>query len=339
MLTDADGTIFTRSDKVEQWVGQKLDMPASPIGADGAVRAANEAGADSVIAVAASLLAVLTLTTHLAAYWIARYISTPILDLANTTLGVTAGQSGRRATESGPREIAELARKFNTMMDEHERYVASQEALAERDRRIEDLIQNRTVLVREVHHRIKNHLPGLLGLIEDCQRRRPEVASDLETLQGQILSLAVVHGLQARQVSEDLQLGELLRQQVDLLQHSHEGLDVVIEEDSAVGERVISNGDAVPIALVITELLINARKHGTGRINVRLFRAEGAVWIGIGNPVIGCGGVDVATGEGFGTGLGLVKAMLVNLGEITISCANDHFQADVTLPEQLAEMP
>ncbi len=205
------------------------------------------------------------------------------------------------------------------------------EDLDERDKRIQRVIENRDTLVREVHHRIKNHLQGVLGLIEDCQSRRPEVSADLTTLHGHVLSLAAVHGLQARFLSEDILLKELLDQQVALLRRSDSNLEIVVESDSAAPPIVVASGHAVPLALALTELIINANKHGQGPIAVRQWVDSRGPHVSISNTVAHVVKLDIDSEAGFGTGLSLVKSMLIDIGELSVDASPERFTICVSL--------
>lgn len=203
--------------------------------------------------------------------------------------------------------------------------------LAERDNRIVGLIENRDTLVREVHHRIKNHLQGILGLIEDSQLRRPDAVSDLSTLHGHVVSLAAVHGLQARRVTEDVILGELLDEQMALLRRSHDNLMITVEHADSSALRVIPSRHAVPLALVLTELLINASKHGRGPIAVRLWTGGSNTLVSVGNAVAHKVSLNMTTEAGFGTGLSLVKSMIVGIGELSVDCSQKYFSLSVAI--------
>ena len=71
--------------------------------------------------------------------------------------------------------------------------------------------RQRETLVREVHHRIKNHLQGLLGLLEQHARSHPESGEALKVVMTQIGSIAQTHGLQSRSEQHELRLCELVQ--------------------------------------------------------------------------------------------------------------------------------
>ena len=62
--------------------------------------------------------------------------------------------------------------------------------------KLEAAIAQRELLVREVHHRIKNNLQGVAGLLQQIAQRRPEVASVIGEAIGQVQAIAQVYGLQ-----------------------------------------------------------------------------------------------------------------------------------------------
>ena len=52
------------------------------------------------------------------------------------------------------------------------------------------------MLVKEVHHRIKNNLQGVAGLLQQIAQRKPEVATAIDEVVGQVQAIAQVYGLQ-----------------------------------------------------------------------------------------------------------------------------------------------
>jgi nitrogen-specific signal transduction histidine kinase len=62
--------------------------------------------------------------------------------------------------------------------------------------RLEAAIAQREMLVKEVHHRIKNNLQGVAGLLQQNAQRHPEAASAIAEAVGQVHAIAQVHGLQ-----------------------------------------------------------------------------------------------------------------------------------------------
>ena len=66
--------------------------------------------------------------------------------------------------------------------------------------KLEAVIAQRELLVREVHHRIKNNLQGVAGLLQQIAQRRPEVAPVISEAIGQVQAIAQVYGPAGRRV-------------------------------------------------------------------------------------------------------------------------------------------
>ena len=62
--------------------------------------------------------------------------------------------------------------------------------------RFEAAMAQRDMLVREVHHRIKNNLQGVAGLLQQIAQRKPEVAGAISEVVSQVQAIAQVYGLQ-----------------------------------------------------------------------------------------------------------------------------------------------
>ncbi len=196
------------------------------------------------------------------------------------------------------------------LMGVNRRLVAASlaEALAQRD-----------ALVREVHHRIKNNLQIVVGLLRRDAAQHPEIKAMLESAINQVQSIAVVHGLHGRVTRDGVMLCELLpaicRAISDL-----SGVPVGVEGiQEGCGRMRIQESETVALALILNELISNAVKHmdfasaGQGP-RVTLTREGDAGRVSISNPGALPEGFDFSRGVGLGTGLGLVKALMPSPG-------------------------
>lgn len=176
---------------------------------------------------------------------------------------------------------------------------------------------HRDTLVREVHHRIKNHLQGLIGLIAEQARQRPECGDCLNYVATQLRSVAIVHGLQSRQPNGDIRLCDMLDEMVLAMQRSQSPSSrIELELQLERGSVRVAEDEAVPIALIANELLRNAAKHGgaEGDIRVTLATAADGVTIEVTNPGQLPPGFDFSGERGLGTGLTLIRALLPRRG-------------------------
>ncbi len=177
--------------------------------------------------------------------------------------------------------------------------------------------QQRNVLIREVHHRIKNNLQGIIGLL---RTNLTSMASDpgmaVEKAITQIKSIALIHGIQGQRDGKELLLCEMIPAIVEGYTIPGQGIaeiDLSMEVDTPLQ---LLDREAVPVALILNELITNALKHANrqnmhDRVNISLQVISGRGEISIHCP----GGrlptgFDFQAGSGFGTGLELVRALL-----------------------------
>ena len=190
------------------------------------------------------------------------------------------------------------------------------ERAAAEEQRIAEAIKQRDILVREVHHRIKNNLQGVAGLLQHMSTSKPEVAPQLNEIAGQIQAIAQVHGLQIRATGTLPVLG--VAQGIFHNLANMFGADVRFEPPAAdLWKWGLPEGEAVPLALVINELGTNALKYRASRelaISVRVAPRPDGVELRIEQPGQLKAGFDLAQISSSVSGLGLVKALLPRRG-------------------------
>ena len=120
---------------------------------------------------------------------------------------------------------------------------------------------HRDALVREVHHRIKNNLQGITGMLRQFAQKHPDLAEPMYQAIGQVRGVSVIHGLQGRASPSKVRLCELTGAIAEGIQDLWQ-TPVVLDIPAGWAPRIISEMEAVPIALVLNELILNAVKHG-----------------------------------------------------------------------------
>jgi len=187
--------------------------------------------------------------------------------------------------------------------------------------------RQRDTLVREVHHRIKNNLQGVVGLLRRHQMDRPETSEALEAAIAQIQAVATVHGLQGGDKRARPGFCDLVNAIVEAA-YGRVGIDFRAASEGGAVCQVVGDGDgpcdveiapgnAVPLALVVNELVTNAIKHSNTDevVEVILTTCRQDVRLTIrnrGKPLPP--GLDLMAGKGIGTGLSLVLALLPREG-------------------------
>ncbi len=199
-----------------------------------------------------------------------------------------------------------LAQDISTLKAEQEAQLAREKALT-------------NTLVREVHHRIKNHLQGLVGLLRSHPESWRTVRDVIDNAVVQIQSIATVHGLQAQEGLAAIELPLLVSHIVETLRVGSLIPVTCIVEHSQAPPWSVPQEEAVPLAIAIGELLMNAVKHTPNtpgaRVQGRLSCAGGDVELRIINaPARLPQGFALSDPLRPSTGLDLVRALPTRTG-------------------------
>jgi PAS domain S-box-containing protein len=153
----------------------------------------------------------------------------------------------------------------------------------EQDEKLRRSLEEKSLLVREIHHRVKNNLQMLVSLLslQANHSEDPRVLAAFEETESRVRAVAHVH--EQLYASDDLStievgsyLGELARELVALQSRTAAAVDGIrLHVD--VGKLLLHIEKAVPVGLIANELILNSLKHGLrGGGDLRLsFTASG----------------------------------------------------------------
>lgn len=143
-------------------------------------------------------------------------------------------------------------------------YARLTEAIVRDEAELQNALHHKDVLLREVHHRVKNNLQLIASIMRLQLRkvRSPEARSLLRVLQDRVMSLATVHRELYQtsgeaEIRADELLSDITRQVLKLAIGTTRRLEV----RTAFDPIVLSSDQTVPLALLLTEALTNAIKH------------------------------------------------------------------------------
>ncbi|WP_304171493.1 sensor histidine kinase [Phenylobacterium aquaticum] len=156
-------------------------------------------------------------------------------------------------------------RSIGIMMDTTDRALAEVELRA--------TLAQRDLLLREVYHRVKNNLQIVDGLVmmQARQLKDPVAAEALSGLRSRVYALGLVHHqLMASANLETFDIAPFLSELVSNILDGGGHHQVVLDLD--VSPLHVDLDFAIPLGLLVTELVTNALKHalrdGVGRIKV-----------------------------------------------------------------------
>ncbi|MDP3086519.1 MAG: PAS domain S-box protein, partial [Rubrivivax sp.] len=204
--------------------------------------------------------------------------------------------------------------------------------------RLQAAIAQRELLVREVHHRIKNNLQGVAGLLQQNAARHPEVAAILAEAVSQVQAIAQVYGLQVG-AGGPLRMANVVEAITVSVQRTF-GRAIRFEADADL-DHLLPEAESIPIALTINELLTNAVKHAAqGEVECKLHSVDDAVDIVITNQGRLAEGFSLSHIPGGVSGLGLVRALLPRRSaHLAIEQAGEQVRARVTLRPPSVQRP
>jgi chemotaxis protein methyltransferase CheR len=168
----------------------------------------------------------------------------------------------------GRRSLLLNAREVFNQRSTHKLIVVAIEDVTDRcaaERVMAKLLQQKEILLQEMQHRVANCLQIIAGILLLKARtvQSEETRRHLRDAHDRVMSVATVQQqLQASGPSEQIDLAPYLSRLCDALAASMIGdsrpLTLKVEADAATA----ISADAVNIGLIITELVINALKHG-----------------------------------------------------------------------------
>lgn len=201
-------------------------------------------------------------------------------------------------------------------------------------------LAEKEVLLREVHHRVKNNMQiisSLLDLQSDSisdERTR----SCLRESQNRVRSMALIHErlYQSKNFSS-IDLGEYIR---DLSNYLFDSYGVAIERvslDIDAGNIALEINRAVPCGLIINELISNALKHAfpdgrSGQLSVRVGSDEETITLEVADTGRGMpAGLDIQTTGTLGLQLVLLLAKQLG-GRASFSHEEQGMRVTVSFP-------
>ncbi len=148
-------------------------------------------------------------------------------------------------------------------------------------RAIELRLKEKEVLLKEIHHRVKNNLQitsGLLQLQVDKSGDQKTNAVLLES-QGRIKSMAMIHNLLLSEKNiSAVSLKEYIEKLISLISMGY-GRNKKIEIEMTLADLELNSDMAIPLGLIINEIITNSYKYAFdgegGKIIINHFKGEG----------------------------------------------------------------
>ncbi len=146
----------------------------------------------------------------------------------------------------------------------------------EYEARLRKSLREKEILLKEVHHRVKNNLQVVSSLLDlqNTEASDPELSREVRNSQRRIRSMALIHEQLYR--SDDLtsiDFGEYVERLTRHLEHTFGTAASSVSTELDIDAHPLSIDQAIPLGMIVNELVGNALEHafpdGRGRVVVQ----------------------------------------------------------------------
>lgn len=209
---------------------------------------------------------------------------------------------------------------------EENRYMAFCSDITEKktaEKRIEELLNEKNMLLREVHHRIKNDMNTILSLIvlqaEQCENE--EAKKILNEAENRIVLMGHIYNTLYQSKSlTSIEIKSFLEDLIEDLQKAYlqdRGIRIVTE----ISPVEISPRDSFPLGIIVNELINNAFKYafdstGSGEIRLAVSKMESDIL------------EIIVTDNGTGISKEIIEKKDFGFGLMLVENLSDHYKGD-----------
>ncbi len=218
--------------------------------------------------------------------------------------------------------MASLLFVFAVFLSVFNRFRHSLKRQIEADERLKVLLQEKEVLLKEVHHRVKNNLQvisSLFNIQSGHIKDKEQAIRVFEESQNRIRSMAIIHEklYKTREISK-INFSEYLNDLTANIFRSYSSISSGIRVKIKADDILLNIDIAIPLGLIVNELVSNSIKYAfpdkrRGEIMIELRSdKEGSLLLVVGDNGIGLPeGLDIGNAESLG--LQLVNTLVRQL--------------------------
>lgn len=210
----------------------------------------------------------------------------PLKELVFLARSLENGDLNRRANIHRNNELKLVGSAFNSMAVKLQYTLAGlQQKIIERERaeiKLRESLHDKDILLKEVHHRVKNNLLFVTSLLE----LQSEYAKDLtlvkalENSEKRLYSMALIYEKLSVSTSlEKIDFGDYIESLLDGLNRQDDLANKHLEFELEIEPTPLNIETAQPCGLILNELLSNAIEHGfaegdRGKIKLAVHRQQ-----------------------------------------------------------------
>ncbi|MDX2173439.1 MAG: histidine kinase dimerization/phosphoacceptor domain -containing protein [Bacteroidota bacterium] len=172
-----------------------------------------------------------------------------------------------------------LKQKANKLLTQTNLKLAEKNLIIEeKSKQLQESLGERELLLKEIHHRVKNNLQVISGLLELQKEELTEESSKLAFDEGQsrVRSISLIHqNLYQNENLGSIQFKTFVTDLSLQVKEVFEQLDYKMDITIDMPDKIVDIDTAVPLGLIINELLTNSYKYATikcktGKIVIQL---------------------------------------------------------------------
>lgn len=156
-------------------------------------------------------------------------------------------------------------------------------------------LKEKEILLQEIHHRVKNNLAIIAGLLELQieNSNHPEVSKKLRDSQGRIYSMAAIHELIYKNENFlALPIDDYLKKRINDFRNTANSNAPNISINTSLDSICLNVNQAIPFALLFNEIFSNAWEHAfknrkRGTIEVKLKERDEHIYLELSDNGIG----------------------------------------------------
>jgi len=199
--------------------------------------------------------------------------------MENAVQAINMGASGYITK---PLNIDELILRLNDLIEKQH----LREEKRQTEEQLKNSLQEKEVLLKEIHHRVKNNMQIIYGMLslQLAQVKNEIVIDMLRETKNRIKSMALVH--ERLYQSEDLariEFGDYVQRLLKSLIHSYGADSEAIRQKMDIKNVLLDVNIAIPCGLIVNELVSNSLRHafsdGKGKTEKKYLNGE--IYIGL----------------------------------------------------------
>ncbi len=174
-------------------------------------------------------------------------------------------------------------------------YVRDNSAHKNFERTIQRSLKEKETLLSEVHHRVKNNLAIISGLLQMQVFNTDDenLLAKLKESQSRIQSIAMVHEkLYSSEIFSEIAIDKYINDLLDMIEESLADYGKEIRVKTDMDSILLTVSQAIPCGLLLNEMITNCYKHafvdlGEGEINISISEKAGQILLSVADNGVG----------------------------------------------------